>query len=117
MGPQTKLLTAAEPAVQGARAALLAAKGVQGAPEIVEDDRGLLRHFSFVPRPRAFGGLGDVWLSDTIAFKPYPGCAYLQAAVDEHVGVGAAAGRAELRLDSARVEGRRCQPDRWRGSG
>ena len=82
MGPQTKLLTAAEPAVQGARAALLAAKGVQGAPEIVEDDRGLLRHFSFVPRPRAFGGLGDVWLSDTIAFKPYPGCAYLQAAVD-----------------------------------
>src|SRR6266550_3696319 len=82
MGPQTKLLTAAEPAVQGARAALLAAKGMQGAPEIVEDDRGLLRHFSFVPRPGAFGGLGDVWLTDTIAFKPYPGCAYLQAAVD-----------------------------------
>jgi 2-methylcitrate dehydratase PrpD len=23
-----------------------------------------------------------VWLSDTLAFKPYPGCAYLQAAVD-----------------------------------
>ncbi|HEY4896488.1 MAG TPA: MmgE/PrpD family protein, partial [Solirubrobacteraceae bacterium] len=82
MGPATKLLTAAEPAVQGARAALLAAKGVEGALEIVEDDRGLLTHFSFVGRPNAFGGLGEVWLSDTLAFKPYPGCAYLQSAVD-----------------------------------
>jgi len=82
MGPATKLLTAAEPAVQGARAALLAAKGVEGALDVVENDRGLLTHLSFVPRPSAFGGLGEVWLSDTLAFKPYPGCAYLQAAVD-----------------------------------
>jgi 2-methylcitrate dehydratase PrpD len=82
MGPATKLLTAAEPAVQGARAALLAAEGVEGALEIVEDDRGLLTHLSFVGRPSAFGGLGEVWLADTLAFKPYPGCAYLQAAVD-----------------------------------
>jgi 2-methylcitrate dehydratase PrpD len=82
MGPATKLLTAAEPAVQGARAALLAAEGVEGALEIVEDDRGLLTHLSFVGRPSAFGGLGGVWLSDTLAFKPYPGCAYLQAAVN-----------------------------------
>lgn len=85
MGPATKLLTAAEPAVQGARAALLAARGVEGALEIIEDDRGLLTHFSFVPSPSAFGGLGEVWLSDTLAFKPYPGCAYLQAAVDAAV--------------------------------
>ncbi len=82
LGPASKLLTAAEPAMQGARAALLAAKGVEGALEIVEDDRGLLTHLSFVGRPSAFGGLGEVWLSDTLAFKPYPGCAYLQAAVD-----------------------------------
>jgi hypothetical protein len=82
MGPATKLLTAAEPAVQGACAALLAAKSVQGSLEIIEDDRGLLTHLSFVGRPSAFGGLGEVWLSDTLAFKPYPGCAYLQAAVD-----------------------------------
>lgn len=82
MGPPTKLLTAAEPAVQGARAALLAAEGVEGALDIVENERGLLRHFSFVSRPGAFGGLGEVWLTDTLAFKPYPGCAYLQGAVD-----------------------------------
>src|SRR4051794_10892590 len=82
MGPASKLLTAADPAVQGARAALLAADGVRGALDIIEDDRGLLTHLAFVRREGAFGGLGDVWLTDTIAFKPRPGCAYLQAAVD-----------------------------------
>lgn len=82
MGPDTKLLTAAEPAVQGARAALLAAEGVTGALDVIENRRGLLTHLSFAPRPSMLGGLGDVWLTDTLAFKPYPGCAYLQSAVD-----------------------------------
>src|SRR5207249_11499029 len=36
MGPPTKLLTAAEPAVQGARAALLGARGVGGPLELIE---------------------------------------------------------------------------------
>jgi hypothetical protein len=82
MGPDTKLLTAAEPAVQGARAARLAAEGVTGPLGVVEDDRGLLKHFSFAARPAMLGGLGEVWLTDTLAFKLHPGCAYLQAAVD-----------------------------------
>ena len=81
MGPPTKLLTAADPAVQGARAALLAAEGVRGALDVVESPRGLLRHFAFAPRPRMLGHLGEVWLTDTLAFKPAPGCAYLQSAV------------------------------------
>ena len=42
MGPQTKLLTAAEPAAAGARAALLAAEGVTGALDVIEHPRGLL---------------------------------------------------------------------------
>jgi len=82
MGPDTKLLTAAEPAVQGARAALLAAEGVTGALDVIENRRGLLTHLSFAPRPSMLGCLGDVWLTDTLAFKPYPGCAYLQGAVN-----------------------------------
>ena len=89
MGPATKLLTAAEPAAQGARAAQLAAEGVEGPLDVIEDRRGLLTHFAFVRRPGMLGGLGRVWLTDTLAFKPYPGCAYLQAAVE-------AALRAEL---------------------
>jgi len=82
MGPRTKLLTAAEPAVQGARAALLAVGGVDGPLGVVEDRRGLLRHLAFAGRPAMLGELGRVWLTDTLAFKPYPGCAYLQPAVE-----------------------------------
>jgi hypothetical protein len=87
MGPDSKLLTAAEPAVQGARAALLSAEGVTGALDIVEDRRGLLNNFSFAPRPAMLGGLGKVWLTDTLAFKPRPGCAYLQAPVELVLGL------------------------------
>ena len=34
------------------------------------------------------GALGEVWLTDTLAFKPRPGCAYLQAAVDAVLAAG-----------------------------
>ncbi|HEY1359455.1 MAG TPA: MmgE/PrpD family protein [Thermoleophilaceae bacterium] len=82
MGPETKLLTAAEPAAQGSRAALLAAEGVHGPLDVIESPRGLLTHLAFVRRPAMLGALGGVWLTDTLAFKPLPGCAYLQAAVE-----------------------------------
>jgi hypothetical protein len=91
MGPDSKLLTAAEPAAAGARAALLAADGVRGALDVVEDPRGLLAQLSFAPRPAMLGALGEVWLTDTLAFKPHPGCAYLQAAVDAALRAGVAA--------------------------
>ena len=82
MGPDTKLLTAAEPVAQGIRAAALAEEGFTGPLDVIESPRGFLRHFSFAPREALLGGLGSVWLTDTIAFKERPGCAYLQAAVD-----------------------------------
>jgi hypothetical protein len=88
MGPDTKLLTAAAPAVQGAQAALLAAEGVRGPLDVIEDRRGLLTHFAFVRRPAMLGELGRVWLTDTLAFKPAPGCAYLQAAVEAMLAAG-----------------------------
>ncbi|HEU4392933.1 MAG TPA: MmgE/PrpD family protein [Solirubrobacterales bacterium] len=82
MGPRSKLLTAAEPAAVGARAALLAATGVTGALDVVEHPRGVLASLSFAPRPAMFGGLGRVWLTDTLAFKRLPGCAYLQSVAE-----------------------------------
>jgi 2-methylcitrate dehydratase PrpD len=82
MGPDSKLLTAAEPAAAGVRAALLAADGVSGALDVLEHPRGVLANLSFVPRPSMLGGLGRVWLTETLAFKRLPGCAYLQAAVE-----------------------------------
>jgi hypothetical protein len=98
MGPSSKLLTAAEPAAAGARAALLAADGVSGALDVVEHPRGVLANLSFAPRPAMFGGLGSVWLTDTLAFKRLPGCAYLQS-------IGEAACAAEVESeDVAEIE-------------
>jgi 2-methylcitrate dehydratase PrpD len=82
MGPDTKLLTAAEPTAQGIRAADLAAEGFTGPLDVLESPRGLLAHLAFAPRPSMLEGLGEVWLTDTLAFKAYPGCAYLQSAVE-----------------------------------
>jgi hypothetical protein len=82
MGPGSKLLTAAEPAALGVRSALLAAEGMSGALDVVEHPRGVLANLSFAPRPAMFGGLGEVWLTDTLAFKRLPGCAYLQSVAE-----------------------------------
>jgi hypothetical protein len=92
MGPQSKLLTAAEPAAAGARAALLAASGVDGALDVIEHPRGVLANLSFAPRPAMFGGLGEVWLTDTLAFKRLPGCAYLQSVGEAACSAGVEAG-------------------------
>jgi 2-methylcitrate dehydratase PrpD len=92
MGPQSKLLTAAEPAAAGARAALLAAEGVTGALDVIEHPRGVLSNLSFAPRPAMFAGLGEVWLTDSLAFKRLPGCAYLQS-------IGEAACAAEVAVE------------------
>ena len=91
MGPKTKLLTAAEPAALGVRAALLAAEGVSGALDVIEHPRGLLAALSFAPQPGMLGALGEVWLTDTLAFKRLPGCAYLQSVGEAALVSGVAA--------------------------
>lgn len=92
MGPKSKLLTAAEPAATGARAALLAAEGVTGALNVIEHPRGVLTALSFAPRPGMFGALGSVWLTDTLAYKRRPGCAYLQSVAEAALASGVDAG-------------------------
>jgi hypothetical protein len=88
MGPGSKLLTAAEPAGVGARAALLAADGVTGALDVIEHPRGVLASLSFAPRPAMFGALSRVWLTDTLAYKRLPGCAYLQSVGEAALAAG-----------------------------
>lgn len=95
MGPKSKLLTAAEPAAVGARAALLAADGVTGALDVIEHPRGVLSSLSFAPRPAMFGALGQVWLTDTLAYKRLPGCAYLQSVGEAALAAGVEASEVE----------------------
>ncbi|MDD5448443.1 MAG: MmgE/PrpD family protein [Actinomycetota bacterium] len=82
MGSESKVFTAAFPAITGTTCAFLAQKGVKGNRAIIEDSKGFWANFSILPLRGMMSGLGESWVTDTIAYKPYPGCAYVSAAVD-----------------------------------
>jgi len=76
--PKSKLLTAATPLGIGIRAAYLAREGVTGALDILEDKRGFWHRFAFRPLPEMLDGLGELWLTETLSVKTYPGCFFFQ---------------------------------------
>ena len=83
MGSDAKVLTAAVPVRTGLDACDAARAGLRGAPDILEHDEGFLARFSDVPLPdAAVAGLGTRWHTETVSLKVYPGCAYLDAALD-----------------------------------
>ncbi|MCD6570792.1 MAG: MmgE/PrpD family protein [Deltaproteobacteria bacterium] len=82
MGSDAKILTAAIPATTGIEAAGLAANGLTGTRNILEDNKGFCKYFSFAPLMSMYTGFGKTWLTDTICYKPYPGCAYIDTLVD-----------------------------------
>ena len=82
MGSDAKVLTAAITATTGLEAAFLAAKGLTGTSTILEDENGFCENFAFAPVMSMFSGFGKTWLMDTICYKPYPGCAYVDTLVD-----------------------------------
>jgi len=78
----TKLLTASWPTVLGVQAAFFAAHGMTGPEEILDGTSGFYRTFSYYPIRGAWDGLGQRWLTESLAVKRHPGCAYLDSAVD-----------------------------------
>lgn len=80
--PDSKLLTAAEPAVSGLRAARLATAGVTGPLDALDHPQGFLSAFAEVPLRGLFGRLGEGWATSTLCIKPYPGCAYMDTVLD-----------------------------------
>jgi 2-methylcitrate dehydratase PrpD len=82
MGPDSKLLTSAVPATIGLQSAFLAEKGFTGALDILENKQGFLKHFSYYPLPMMLSGFGKAWVTETLAYKIYPGCAYIDTTVD-----------------------------------
>jgi 2-methylcitrate dehydratase PrpD len=86
-GSEGKMLSAAMIAPVGVQAAELAANGVRGTQEAFEGERGFLRVFADAPLPGAFKGYGKVWLTESLGYKIYPGCAYMAAAIDCVLGL------------------------------
>jgi 2-methylcitrate dehydratase PrpD len=83
MGSDAKVLTASVPVRVGLDACDAAAAGLRGAPDILEHPDGFLARVASVPVPEAVTrGLGERWHTETLSFKVYPGCAYIDAAVD-----------------------------------
>jgi 2-methylcitrate dehydratase PrpD len=81
-GSDAKALLASTTAPIGIQAAELAANGLRGAPDIIESPQGLAKIFAHQPLLGAYDGFGKVWLTDTLCYKIYPGCAYIDTTID-----------------------------------
>lgn len=83
LGSDAKLFTASVPIQVGLDACDAAAAGLRGAADVLEHPEGFLARFSKTPMPDAVvAGLGERWHTETTSFKVYPGCAYLDGAID-----------------------------------
>jgi len=82
MGPDSKLLSASFPARDGLMAARLASWGLTGPLDVLENPAGFGAHFSNHFLPDMFSGFSQTWVTDTLCFKIYPGCAYIDSAMD-----------------------------------
>jgi 2-methylcitrate dehydratase PrpD len=86
-GATVKMLHGGWPAHAGILAAALAGEGLTGPAAVFEGERGLFRAFTDDAGAgerfaRQVQDLGQRWLLQEVAFKPYPCCHYLQAAVE-----------------------------------
>ncbi len=86
-GSDAKVLLASMSAPQGVQAAELAANGMRGASDVFESQQGFLQMFAHQALPGAFDGFGKVWLTETLCYKVYPGCAYIDAFIDCLLGL------------------------------
>ncbi len=82
MGPDSKLFSAAFPARDGILSALAASWNLTGPLDILDSELGFGEHFSHHFLKGMFTGFGRSWVSDTLSFKIYPGCAYLGSALE-----------------------------------
>jgi 2-methylcitrate dehydratase PrpD len=101
LSPTSKLLAAATPTAIGVQAAYFAQAGMTGAADILEDRRGFWRRFSYLPLPFMLDGLGELWVTQTLSVKTYPGCHYFQTACSAIEEIVRRTGR--LSLDGVRA--------------
>jgi len=74
--------TTATTGCAGIRAARLAASGATGAPDVLGAEKGFYDRFSYLPFPELLSGFGASWVTQSLSYKPYPGCAYVQTPVE-----------------------------------
>lgn len=83
VSPMAKVLIAAVPTKLGIEAAYLAKDGFTGALDIFEHPIGWCNFNADLPLPHFIDiSLGSFWVTETICYKMYPGCAYLSPVAD-----------------------------------
>jgi 2-methylcitrate dehydratase PrpD len=83
MGPHSKLLTTGIPAQLGVQAAYFAMNNFTGAADIIENPIGFCNMMADIPLQfMVTSALGEAWVTDTICYKLYPGCAYIDGIAD-----------------------------------
>ncbi|HUO06265.1 MAG TPA: MmgE/PrpD family protein [Candidatus Binataceae bacterium] len=105
-GPDSKAILAATPTIAGTQAAQMAAHGVTGARDILGGRDGFIRRVAERPLYFQFSGYGTAWLTDSLCFKLFPGCAYIDTAMDAFDAIESARG-AQFAADE--VESIRCE--------
>ncbi|HEX5499213.1 MAG TPA: MmgE/PrpD family protein, partial [Thermomicrobiales bacterium] len=82
--PNTKYVFLGPLAHAGVAAALLAARGFSGDPEILDGDRGFWRMTGSAACDwdALIGGLGERWLLRDVAYKWYPACRFFHGPLD-----------------------------------
>jgi len=100
----SKTVTAAMALEQGIRAVDLAAAGLTGPADIFEHPLGLPEFFAFARFPGLYEAFGDVWFSDTLSYKRYPGTSYISAAVEGALRLSGGVPLAAADVDGVRVE-------------
>ncbi len=90
-GTSTKRLHPGWAAQSGLRAAALAARGFSGPHTVFEGEHGFFRAFAAPEIPRDFdrltSGLGETWLLEGLAFKPYACGTMVQPFIDAAIAL------------------------------
>jgi len=81
-GSDAKILLASTTSPIGVQAAQLAANGLRGGVEIIDGEQGFAHALVQQPLMGAYEGFGKVWLTDTLCYKIYPGCEYIDTSID-----------------------------------
>jgi 2-methylcitrate dehydratase PrpD len=81
--PDTKVICTSSPTVEGVNAALMAAEGIDGPLDIIENPIGFFAYFSYTRYiPDIWKWIGKTWTLRSLSVKNYATCAYAQGPVN-----------------------------------
>jgi 2-methylcitrate dehydratase PrpD len=86
--PDTKVICTSSPTVGGVKAAFMAAQGMDGPLDIIENPIGFFTNFSYNKYvPDIWKWIGETWTLRSLSVKKYATCGYAQGSVSAAIGL------------------------------